>query len=333
MSEQIRRPLRGLIQDGDTQTERAGRFRAACPEFVRMIRQFDMNYVFRAAEGFAKTSSHFDVIQEEARTSSWDGRHGFTVVACRSRSQAAEKMKEYKDRTGGSAVLIQSLRAIYEQVCEEQGSIPARREGVSIEIAFSLPGTVANRQPRLPKLLRNIGGLCGEMEHSFNQTKTILFTTHATVRLWDETRNTRIWHHPGFDLSMSDERADELRADFRISRVVYDELEIDEFLTLVPENLHDFLARQQQKVPDWRDRPYRDRWSHFVSLASENAIPAKGMNFDGFDSLMRLNLSGLQPVTVDFEGNPVSATTTSRADYTTGMTGTRVCWCSIVDAE
>ena len=93
--------------------ERASRFRAACPEFVRMIRQFEMNYVFRAAEGFAKTSSHFEVIKEEARNSYDDGRYGFTVVACRSRSQAAEKMAEYEARTGGSAVLIQSLRAIY----------------------------------------------------------------------------------------------------------------------------------------------------------------------------------------------------------------------------
>ena len=73
--------------------------------------------------------------------------------------------------------------------------------------------------------------LWGDGASSFDQTKTILFTTHATVRLWDETRNTRIWHHPGFDPSMSDETAEELRADFRISRVVYDELEIDEFLT------------------------------------------------------------------------------------------------------
>ena len=304
VSEQIRRPLRGLIQVGDTQVERAGRFRAACPESVRMIRQFDMNYVLRAAEGFAKTSSHFDVIREEARTSSWDGRHGFTVVACRSRSQSAEKMAEYKARTGGSAVLIQSLRAIYEEVCEEQAASPlVEREFQSRSLSHFL-GTVANRQPSIAKALEEHRlALWRDGASRFNQTKTILFTTHATVRLWEETHNTRIWHHPGFDLSMSDKRADELRADFRISRVVYDELEIDEFLTLMPENLHDCIARQQQKLPDW-GKSYRDCWSHFISLVSDNAIPGKGMTFERFDSLMRLNLSALQPIRVDFGAIP-----------------------------
>jgi hypothetical protein len=309
MTEYVGQPFRGALDQNDSRVVQAQKLRLALSQSVSRARELDINYVLRLYEGFGKSSAHFDAIVDEALYDAMD-RNGtyqsFIAVACRSAQQAAEKAREYRERTGGISIVIQSLRHAYETACHEIGESPIPSVGFDNGSLDFFLSTIKRRQPfvwdRLETMRRALWMVDGKL--AFDSGRVSLFMTHAMARVWHHARNSRIWLHPDYAPSMSDEEAEVLRTGFTLSKVVFDEIEVDEFIHLLSEGLHDVIAREQERHGNWRQLGRSERLNLFMRLKSANAIPGKPVSFEEFESLMRLNLSELEPVSVDFDAMP-----------------------------
>jgi hypothetical protein len=134
----------------------------------------------------------------------------------------------------------------------------------------------------------------------FDAATTVLFTTHALAQRWHASRDTRIWLHKRFDRTMADSELNQLRDEMTLAKVVFDEIEPDEFLHVLPEGLYQLIDSEQKRLGQWRNLPRHQRLSEYDTLKSSGRIPVKNLEFEGFDELMRLDLSDLEQVKVDF---------------------------------
>ena len=126
---------------------------------------------------------------------------------------------------------------------------------------------------------------------------TILFTTHAVVQTWSENFTTRIWLHPDFDPYDLDAQRG-LAHSFTIQEVVFDELEVDEFLDVLPDRLFRQIKGAQKTYGKWREMKRIDRRRVYSGTRRLTEVDS----FEHFDRLMKLNLSTFDEVAVDFDG-------------------------------
>jgi hypothetical protein len=92
----------------------------------------------------------------------------------------------------------------------------------------------------------------------------------------------------------------ELRNSFVITEVVFDELEIDEFVDCLPDKLFQRIRGIQKANPAWKSMRRADR----VGIYGQTGNLPKVETFDHFDRLMRLNLREFDEVKVDFDQIP-----------------------------
>ncbi|MCI0661993.1 MAG: hypothetical protein L0220_13060, partial [Acidobacteria bacterium] len=114
-----------------------------------------------------------------------------------------------------------------------------------------------------------------------------------------ETHFTRLWHHPNFDPENPDPQR-ELRNLFVIAEVIFDELEIDEFLDCLSDTLFRRIEGIQTTYPAWKSMARADR----VGIYGEVGYLPRVETFEHFDRLMRLNLNEFDEVKVDFDQIP-----------------------------
>jgi hypothetical protein len=146
---------------------------------------------------------------------------------------------------------------------------------------------------------------------AFDAATTTLFTTHALVRSWQYSRMTRTWYHSDFD---PDQECDDLRDQFALSKGAFDELEMDEFLHILPESLYDLIDCQQRQHSDWRNLHRLERCNIFSDLHNTSTIPSS-MDFEEFNELMRLELCDLEPVDVDYDAISFGNDNTAKGIY------------------
>ncbi len=197
------------------------------------------------------------------------GFESFTAFASRSAQQAAEKAKEYEKLTGGDAVVITPLRRAYEQECLGQARYRCRK--MSSEMAHCQVGCreSSTQQPSVYARLEEYRrGLWSKGSRNlFDCSSTVLFMTHSMAQSWAQSRNTRLWLHPSYDPEQSDDEAEQLRSAFTLSKVIYDELEVDGFVHLLREDLFGLIEREQRRYGSWRDLPRHERLDAFSSSA------------------------------------------------------------------
>ena len=104
---------------------------------------------------------------------------------------------------------------------------------------------------------------------TFTSYSTVLLMTHRTVQTWDAGTLTRAWHHPEFDPNGSVEDHHKLRERIKLSRVVLDDPEADDFLHVLSESTFDFLQRMHKSQPDWRNLRRAARLSFYRQLKAK----------------------------------------------------------------
>ena len=134
---------------------------------------------------------------------------------------------------------------------------------------------------------------------TFTSYSTVLLMTHRTVQTWDAGTLTRAWHHPEFDPNGSVEDHHKLRDRIKLSRVVLDDPEADDFLHVLSELTFDFLQRAQKSQPDWRNLRRAARLSFYRQQKA-----GLFADFEQFNELMHVNLTTLDMVAVDFKKIP-----------------------------
>ena len=140
--------------------------------------------------------------------------------------------------------------------------------------------------------------------------------THRTVQTWDTGILTRAWHHPGFDPFASLDEHKILRDSIKLGRVVLDDPEVDDFVQVLSESTYEFLHRTQKRHPDWRNCRRDDRLSIYRRLKTKKGLPGNLFaGFENFDELMRVDLSTLDMVSVDYEKIPFGYDHTNSGIY------------------
>jgi hypothetical protein len=311
LTDYIAHPFRGILHHSDDRENRIGKLRDALPAVVDRLRGMDSNYLLQLQEGAAKSTAHFKLIKAEALYNAIEsgaiGFESFTAFASRSGAQAEEKAKEYEKLTGGDAVVIKPLRRTYEQMCFEESEEPMlEREFRDGSLSGRLQ-TIKLAQPSIYARLEEYRQALWSRgsRNLYNGSSTVLFMTHSMAQFWAQSRVTRVWLNPNFDPGRSDtEMAERLGSEFRVSNVVYDELEADGFINLLREDLFSLIDREQKRYKSWRDLPRHQRLDAFSCLLSDKAIPGRPLSFEKFDSLMRLDLERLKRLEVNFDTIP-----------------------------
>jgi hypothetical protein len=95
--------------------------------------------------------------------------------------------------------------------------------------------------------------------------------------------------------------------------VVYDDPEPDEFLHLLSRAEWEFFRNQQRRYRDWRNKPRQKRLEIFRQL--RNNGQCGGHRFDDFDSMIHVDLDGLELIQVDYTKIPFGHDSEERGIY------------------
>jgi hypothetical protein len=161
--------------------------------------------------------------------------------------------------------------------------------------------TIEVQQPEVYRLLeehrRNFWN-----DAPFDCGMTMIFTTKATVRTWYTSRLTRTIFHPRFELGLTHAQESRLAADFGLGIVAFDEFELDEFLHVWPELYYELIESQQEEHPDWTSLAFTQRLGVYSNIRFDPSVPRP--SFEQFDADMRVPLSSLERVLVNFDAIP-----------------------------
>jgi hypothetical protein len=128
--------------------------------------------------------------------------------------------------------------------------------------------------------------------------------THNLASVWHMSHITRAWHHPDFDPE-NEETHRHLEQQFGLAEVVFDDPEDDAFLHIIRPAAYNLIQEQQAKFEDWRNLPRKARQEIYEGLKQEDGFPPLSMkSFEDFEELMRLDLTTLRSVNVDFDRFP-----------------------------
>jgi hypothetical protein len=282
-------------------------------KIANQIRIFSNPYIIKSVEGLGKTSAHIKLLPYEVlddAIASLDSIQRFGCFAFRSYEQAMQKAAECQN-AGHNAIVIRSFRSIYESVCAEQGMQPLPTYSFQDCSPTGVMAEIEEQQPEVFEQLETVRKSLWK-DASFNAGTTILFMTHALAKTWNYGRMTRIWHHPDFD--PWNDKCDSLRNEFALGKVIFDELEMDEFLFIFPESTYDLIKREQRHHENWRNIRRCERFNIFYNLRSNREIPA-GLDFEQFNEFMRVDLSRLDAIEVNYNAIPFGNDNTPTGIY------------------
>jgi hypothetical protein len=258
--------------------------------------------LLKSVEGIGKTRAHEVLISHEilddAITASGHGKpERFGAFAFRSHDQAEQKASEYR-QAFGEAIVIKSFWSHYEEACKAAGEQSSRGDlenspsGILGEMRRLQPAVFKEMEDRRRALWTGAGA-------AFNAGTTMVFMSHAMAMRWHHSETTPIWYHSAFDPALPFGEQRHLRDQFRLSKVVFDEPEVDDVLHRMPDALYHCLTSEQAKHPGWSNRHRSERHEIYDQARASSRLG--DMGFERFDELMRLDLSKLEAITVDYE--------------------------------
>ncbi|MBR0783936.1 hypothetical protein [Bradyrhizobium iriomotense] len=280
-------------------------YRRKLHEAIREVRGFGTDYLIISGEGAGKTSAHFSLLATEAMDiASKTGRgQTFNCVATRSNHQAAEKAAELSNAPDAGRLAdgmhLQSFWSHhYCKACRENGASPIPRGGFDSLKPHQCYEQIKSKQPDVYRALERERASLWE-DHAYSGPNTILCTSNATIRTWQQNMMTRAWYHPDFCPEDHSQDLSELRKTFKLSSVVYDEAEYDEFVHIISAQLYNQIGCMQRDYPDWSDTRYSVKVQ--IYAAHRNDLPVL---FEQFDELMRIDLERLTRVQVNYDAIP-----------------------------
>lgn len=253
-----------------------------------------------SGEGVGKTSAHLRIFCEEVLYQRRLTR--FIGFAFRTRAQAEEKAAEFGEHV--RTVLVRPFWEHLEDACREVGRAPIVKDEFD-ELDLSL--ILGDIRRQAPDVFDALEARRKELwsASAFDASSTVLVMTHKSAEHWVRSTLTRAWHHPEFDPAADKDAQHRLAGAFQLGEIVFDDPEADEFVHVIPESLHAFLRRQQDRCPDWRGMTLPDRRTVYQALEAGCEIPGVLIkNFDDFDEFMRMDLARLRPFDVDFDRIP-----------------------------
>jgi hypothetical protein len=266
-------------------------------------RAFD-KVIIQSGEGIGKTSALLPILIEEARDDACvldaNGAQHFAGMAFRSHEQVIKKAEELVAE-GYSVFVYRSFWDYYEEACVRQRETPLPRDGKS---TFAVYQDIMKYQLNVFRVLEQtrkaLWSSC-----SFSGVSTTLLMTHKAAQTWDDGSFSRAWHHPDFHPISTNEEVRALKKQMQLRRVVIDDPESDDFIYIIPEATFQFLNHLHTAFPDWRNRPNSERTLIYRDMSEKNEIPGNQIRqFEDLDELMRVTLSTLDRVTVDFNRIP-----------------------------
>lgn len=319
-SELLRRQFREPLSDKPIQ-ELKDRYRGKLWHQFFSSRDFSDKIVIISGEGIGKTSTLLPLLSYEAQDdntiSEAHGIERFAGFAFRSHQQAERKADEF--RAKGYPVLVwRSFWEHYREACAAQQQTAIARDEFSDTSPKSVLLQITKDQPGVFERLEHVRKNLWSPTAKFSAYSTILVMTHRAVQTWDTGILTRAWHHPDFDPFAPFDEHLVLRDKIKLSRVVLDDPEADDFFYVLPESTFEFLHRQQERHPDWRNRRRNEQLSIYRRLKENKELPGNLFaEFDNFDELMRLDLTILDMVAVDYDKIPFGYDRTISGIYRT----------------
>ncbi|MGY3354809.1 hypothetical protein ACVWZK_001472 [Bradyrhizobium sp. GM0.4] len=280
------------------------------------VRAFGLDHLILSAEGIGKTYALFSLMAEEALDTAMshdDQVRRFFCFACKSIEQATAKAAEYENEHR-RAVLVKSFWRHYAETCENLGKTPIKKQDFDEDtnivhvldvIRTEQPTVFVQLERKRRSLWTNEAG-----EQLFNGA-TMLFTSHATVKTWNESHLTRIWHHPDFEPTNGRRDTKDLRTEFAIEKVVFDELEPDDFVHLLTPKIFRHLSSVR---PGWKGMPRSVKRDVYRKTIERGVIPSS-MTFEEYSELRYLDPATLQEVKVDFDYAPFGRKNSAQSIY------------------
>jgi len=319
LKQEYRQKLGPAISKARTLITNRSRFREN--DTARKAGNFIGDYLIVSTEGHGKTTSHFLHLAGEgmdaavAAFAAGDPTQRFCCIASRSLGQATEKARELSEHPLSGhlviGVVIQSFWKQYCQVCREVGRNPIPHRQFRGGRLHDIYQQIANDQPDvfpvLEQIRRNLWA-----EARFDCGQTVICTTHAMILGWHHSRITRTWYHPAFRPLDPSQDHEVLRRQFAISRLLYDEIEIDELIHFVSDHEYRYFQVLQARYTNWRNLSRSEKegiWDHC------KIQPGIVLDFDSFDELMRLDLDALTAVAVDFDAIPFGDSRSPKCIY------------------
>ena len=84
--------------------------------------------------------------------------------------------------------------------------------------------------------------------------------------------------------------------------MAFDELELDEFLHIWTEPYYELIESQQEMHPNWTKLAFPQRLGAYTNIRFDSSFPRP--SFEQFDADMRVRLSSLEKVLVNFDAIP-----------------------------
>jgi hypothetical protein len=139
---------------------------------------------------------------------------------------------------------------------------------------------------------------------AFDPHQTALFMTHKMRAGWEWSRSSRMFNNPHF-VYPEDKEDQNLRNELAIGETAWDEIESDEFLTIISDKLLRFLkGKRIAKVREaWNTLTKRGRIEEYNTVR-KNTHLLNGVGFLEFDELMRIEPSQFRGYTVKFDFDP-----------------------------
>lgn len=278
------------------------RYRDKLRAAVRDARIFEAPIVIRSPEGIGKTRAQVDILAAEAFDDAMrdDEVERFAAFAFRSREQADLKAQELRG-AGRNVVSVKPFWEHHEEARRLCGQGPLDRSDLDELSPADVIARIRADQPRVFAAMEDDRRAIWTKGARFDGGTILLTLTHRGAALWPTTHLTRAWHHPAFDPDRPDQ-FQELANKFALGRVVFDDPEPDDFVLILPQATHEFIARQQSANTKFRHLTKRERIAIYSTVKSD--APAFITSFEMFDELMRHDLAALQAVKVDFDAIP-----------------------------
>jgi hypothetical protein len=279
---------------------------------------YNGHMLIRSPEGLGKTSALMEVIAGEIFDAALSREHEekrFACFAFRSVEQAEKKAAEY--RASGKyrkAVLVKSFWSHYGEACRRAGQSPLEQDDFFDYSLNGILSRIKSRQPTVFDALEQQRQRLWRGENGnnvFDSAMTVLFTSHDLARTWHKSQITRAWHDPDVE-PFTDQEHDPRK--IALSHIIFDEPEIDKILYRMPESVFDWLKRVKRLNKNWKKKNRKERVAIYESERATKQIPGR-YSFEQCDEWLRLPLSQLEAVQVDYPAIPFGYDAPGRGMY------------------
>lgn len=281
-----------------------GGYREKLGQILGQATGFKCPLLVKSVEGIGKTTSLSNLLALEAFDTALqrqDDTERFVALSFRTKDQALQRSVDIREKGRSAAFLLpfwDHLRLACQEVDEPKIS---RDMFDSLALDEVLKHLKSEKPIVYEALERRRKGLW--LDARFDGGTTTLLMTHKGAEHWAENQTMRAWHHPGFQSDNDHQQNADLSKRFQITDIVFDDPEADEFVHVLDEGTFLLVAKHRVLKPNWKNQGHNKCQDYFNTFVSKQQAASK-LDYEAFNSLMRLDLKRFSHFTVDFEKMP-----------------------------